>query len=285
MLKRQKTGSILCPSCGKLVGINDEECFYCGRKKPGMWGFAQMFRRFGTNLGFVPFVLYGCAALYIAMLLLDPRGISMEGMNILSPSSTMLFAFGDSGAFPVFVYGRWWTVLSAAWLHGSLLHIVFNLLWIRQLAPETAELFGASRNVIIYTIASISGFLLSSFAGFFFGNIPILGGAAFTLGASAPIFGLLGALVAYGNRTGSHSIGGQAKYYAIILFVMGIIMPGVDNFAHLGGFAGGYLAALCMDPLVRERFSHMMAAVICIGLTIASILASLLTSGIFIRRG
>jgi rhomboid protease GluP len=287
MLRRQKTGAVLCPSCGKLVGVHDEECLNCGRKNPGLWGFTQIFRKLGADLGFVPIVLFGCGILYAACLLMDPRGIGMNGMNILSPSNSSLFAFGASGAIPVFAYGRWWTVLSAAWLHGNLLHIVFNLLWIRQLAPATAELYGASRTVIIYTIASIAGFFLSSCAGFVFGNSPIffLRGALFTIGASAPIFGLLGALVAYGQRTGSSLIGSQAKTYAIVLFVFGFIMPNVDNFAHLGGFAGGYIAARLLDPLVRERFSHMMAAFICLGLTLASILVSLLTAGMLIRQG
>src|SRR5664279_3552971 len=139
MIRRQKTGAVLCPSCGKLVGVHDEECLNCGRRNPGMWGFAQIFRKLGADLGFVPIVMFGCGILYAACLLMDPRGIGMNGMNILAPSNGSLFAFGASGAIPVFVYGRWWTVLSAAWLHGNLLHIVFNLLWIRQLAPTTSE--------------------------------------------------------------------------------------------------------------------------------------------------
>lgn len=269
---------MLCPSCGKLVGVQESECWNCGRKNPGLWGFASVFRRLGADLGFVPIVMYGCALLYIATLVIDPRGIGMSGLDILSPSSQSLIAFGASGALPVFAWNRWWTVLSAAWLHGNLLHIVFNLLWIRQLAPAIAELYGASRAVILYTIASIAGFLLSSCAGLFLGY-------GITLGASAPIFGLLGALIVYGKRTGSSHIGGQATSYAVILFVCGLIMPNVDNFAHAGGFLGGYLAARFLDPLQQERVNHMIAAGACLALTAASIIVSILTSGIFIRQG
>lgn len=285
MLGRQKTGSVICPSCGKLVGVQEAECWNCGRKNPGMWGFAAIFRRLGSDLGFVSIVIYGCAALYAATLLFDPRGIGMNGMNILSPSLQSLVVFGASGALPVFGYGHWWTILSAAWLHGNLLHIVFNLLWIRQLAPATEDLYGASRTVIIYTTASIAGFLLSSSAGFVIGDSPIffLRGAMVTLGASAPIFGLLGSLVAYGRRTGSSHIGSQATTYAVILFVFGFIMPNVDNFAHLGGFLGGYAASRLLDPLAPERPGHFVAALLCIALTAASILLSILTSGILSR--
>jgi rhomboid protease GluP len=274
---RKKTGSVICPSCGNLVGAQDQECFNCGRRNPGLWGFAPLLRKLGTDLGFVSIVILGCAALYAATLLFDPRRIGMNGLDILSPSSRSLFVFGASGAIPVFGYGRWWTVLSAAWLHGNLLHILFNMLWVRQLAPATTELYGASRAVIIYTIASITGFLLSSSAGFFFANTPILRGAGFTLGASAPIFGLLGALVVYGRRGGSSHISSQAMTYAIILFVFGFVMPNVDNYAHLGGFLGGYGAAHLLNPMRPERISHLLAALVCLALTVLSILASLIT--------
>ncbi len=279
MFRRQRSGSVICASCGKLVGVRDPVCWNCGRRNPGMWGFAPLLRRFGGDLGFVPLVMGGCAALYVATLLVDPAGIRSGGMfSFLSPSSKSLFLFGASGAIPVFHLNRWWTLLSAAWLHGGLLHILFNMLWVRQLAPATAELYGGSRMVIIYTASSIAGFLLSSTAGYFLGwmPIPFLRGAQLTIGASAPIFGLLGALVYYGRRGGSSHIGGQAWTYALILFLFGFAMPGVDNYGHLGGFIGGYGMSRWLDPLEPERGDHMLAALACIGLTTLSILASLL---------
>jgi rhomboid protease GluP len=278
MFKRQKSGSTVCPSCGKLVGIRDEECWNCGRRNPGMWGFAPFLRRLGYDLGFVSIVTWGCAALYVIALILNPRGIGMNGLSLLSPSNGSLFLLGASGAIPVFGYGRWWTVLSAGWLHGNLLHIFFNLLWVRQLAPATSALYGISRTVIIYTVASVIGFLLSSWAGLFFGNSPLffMRGAGFTLGASAAIFGLLGALVVYGRRGGSSQVGGQALTYAIVLFVFGFVMPNIDNYAHLGGFLGGYAAARLLDPLRPEQVHHLAIAILCLVLTALSIAASVL---------
>ena len=58
---RQKTGSVVCASCGSLVGVNDERCYSCGRRNPGLWGFGPMLRRFGNDLGFVTLVVYGCS--------------------------------------------------------------------------------------------------------------------------------------------------------------------------------------------------------------------------------
>ena len=58
--------------------------------------------------------------------------------------------------------------------------------------------------------------------------------------------------------------------------VIGLIIPMIDNWAHIGGFAGGYLAARWLDPLRDENAKHYVAAAICLALTAASILASFL---------
>jgi len=272
---RQKWGSVVCPSCGNLVGVNDEKCLTCGRWNPGLWGFAPLLNRLGRDLGFTQFVVGACGTLYVLMLVIDPQGISTGGfLNFLSPSVRSLFLFGASGAQPVFVYGRWWTFLTAGWLHAGVLHIFFNIMWIRQLAPATSEMYGASRMIIIYTIAGITGFAASTFAAVF---IPFLGGAGFTVGASAPIFGLLGALIYYGKRGGSSMVSSQAKSWAVTIFIFGFIMPGVDNWAHLGGLAGGYLTSRILDPLQPERMDHLIVALVCLGVTGIAIVFSIVT--------
>ncbi len=277
MFRRQKTGSVLCTSCGQLVGVRDPVCLNCGRRNPGLWGFGPVLRAMGRDMGFTTLVVASCAVLYAATLVRDPQGIRSGGLfSFLSPSMRSLFQFGAAGAVPVFGEGRWWTVLSASWLHGSLLHIFFNMLWVRQLAPQVVELYGAPRSVILYTAAGIAGFSLSSGAGLLLGGIPFLGGAMFTIGASASIFGLLGALVYYGRRGGSSLVSGQATSLAVVLFIFGFIMPNIDNYAHLGGFLGGYGMAKWLDPLQPERIDHMVWALLCLAATVLSILVSLL---------
>jgi rhomboid protease GluP len=272
MFQRKRTGSILCPSCGKLVGVADEQCWNCGRRNPGMWGLTGVLARLGRELPFENVVIGACVFLYLAMLAVDPQGITNQGLfSLLAPSGEAMLRFGASGALPLFGLGRWWSPLSAGWLHAGLLHIGFNLYWIRMLAPATSELYGPSRMVVIYTVSSAVGFLASSVAG-----LMHLGGLL-TLGASAPIMGLLGAMVYYGRRTGSHTVGAQAWSYAIFMFVFGLLMRGVDNWAHFGGFAGGFLAGWLLDPARPERPGHTAAAVACLVLTALSIAASLLS--------
>lgn len=279
MFKRQTTGSVVCASCGSLVGVNDEQCYTCGRRNPGLWGYAPLLRRLGNDLGFVPLVVYGCSILYLLSLALTVMvGGNVMGrglFSILSPAPFATSLLGVSGAYPVFLQGRWWTVLSAGWLHGSALHILFNMMVFRQLAPAIADIYGGPRLVIIYTISSVCGFVLSSCAGYFMPPVPILGGAAFTLGASAAILGLLGALVHYGGRGGSSLIRSQATSYTISILIFGVLMPGIDNYAHIGGFAGGYLASAWLDPLKPGRTNHMIGALVCLLATVLAILASI----------
>lgn len=278
MFKRQRTGSVVCASCGSLVGVNDEQCYTCGRRNPGLWGFGPALRRLGNDFGFLNIVLYGCCGLYFLGLAITIGlgGNVMGGgmFSLLSPSGDAHLMLGASGAYPVFEQGMWWTVLSAGWLHGGALHLLFNMMWLRNLGPAVADIYGGGRMVIIYSLASIGGFGLSSALGLF--PIPLFG-AALSVGASAPIFGFLGALMYYGRRGGSSLVHAEAKGYAIALFVFGLIFPGVDNAAHLGGFLGGYLSGMLLDPLKREQINHMLIGMVCLALTALSILASVFT--------
>ena len=277
MLGRQTTGSVVCVACGYLVGVNDERCYNCGRRNPGLWGYATAVRQLGSDMGFIPFVIGLSVVLYVLTLIASRGDIGGNSLlTIISPNTTSLLLFGASGAVPVFMLDRWWTVLSAAWLHGGLLHIFFNMYWVRQIGPAVSELYGPGRLVIIYTVGAITGFALSSFAGEYFHFIPFraLQGAQLTVGASAPIFGLFGALVFYGRRTGSSATYKMALQYVLLMFVFGLIMPGIDNYGHAGGFIGGYLASQLLDPMKPERITHMVWALVCLVLSVLSIVAS-----------
>ncbi len=274
MFRRQREGSVICTSCGVLVGVNDDTCYSCGRWNPGLWGYGPALRRLGNDLGFVPLVVGGTVTLYVVSLLLS--GLNMRGM--LAPGTRVLFLLGASGAVPVFEYGRWWTVLTAGWLHAGILHVFFNVMWIRQLAPAVAELYGPGRMVILYTASGVAGFAASSVAGMYLAGLPLIGGAQFSVGASASIFGLLGALVHYGRATGHSHAREYGLQYALFMGVFGLIFPGVDNWAHAGGFAGGYLASLLLRPGTRERIDHLALGALCLLLTAVALLASVVTA-------
>jgi rhomboid protease GluP len=256
---------VVCPSCGSLVGVRDDKCYSCGRSNPGLWGFAPLLRQLGADLGFVPFTIGASSIIYVLTLLMSGRELETAagGLNFLAPSSRALLLFGMTGSLPVYAYGWWWTLLSASWLHGGLLHILFNMLAVRNLGFAMADLIGPSRTVIIYTVSGVTGFLLSSTVG-----IP------YTMGASASICGLLGAMLHYGRKSGSSMIHTYAVQYALMLVVMGFAIRGIDNYAHAGGFAGGYAVSAFFNPLTRERGDHMLGAAVCLAVTFLAILYS-----------
>jgi len=260
---RKTSGSILCPSCGRLTNADARECLVCGRRNPGLWGFAGPLRAFFRARRFVDAISVTCIALYVLTLLMDPAGALRANslFNLFAPSARALLDAGATGAVP-WGLGRWWTVVTAIYLHGGVLHILFNVMWIRQLGPAVEELYGPSRLVVIFTVAGVAGFVASNFAGY-----------GLTIGASGSIFGLLGAMVAFGQKRGGTfgtMVLRQYGQWAVLLFVLGFFMDGVNNVAHAGGFAGGYLAALGLALAERKAESGLdqLLAAACIGATV-----------------
>ena len=253
--------AILCPRCHKIVSAEAETCPHCGQRKPGLWGATATMRKLGLQLNFPHFITVFCGVLYLLALALDPSAIfQTQGlMQILSPSLEASIKLGVTGTRPV-TYGWWWTLITAIYLHGGLLHIFFNMMWVRQLGPVVEELFGPFRLFAIFTIAGITGFIASTLAGH-----------AFTLGASGSIFGLLAAAIAYGRRAGSQLFTRQFLQWAVLLFIMGFVMPGVDNWAHGGGFVGGYAAAYVFSrSSEREGLGAYLVGGLCLLATVGA---------------
>src|SRR5262245_65438066 len=97
MLGRRTSGSVVCPSCGSLVGVRDDKCYTCGRANPGLWGFAPSLRQLGVDFGFVPLVIGGSVVMYLASLLLSGANVGQQGLAILAPSNDALVLLGASG--------------------------------------------------------------------------------------------------------------------------------------------------------------------------------------------
>ncbi len=279
MFQRQTSGSVVCPACGKLVGVNQEACLNCGRRNPGLWGYGKVLQRLGADFGATKIILFGCIGLYLLSLLLDMGSIGMRGaLGMLAPSHSSLVALGASGPRPVIFEGRWWTLLSAGWLHGGLIHIFFNMMWVRQLAPAAAQVYGPGRMFLIYLLSSAAGFALSAIGATYLVFLRVIMGghpSSISVGASAAIFGLLGALVYSGRRGVAGHLGRTAWGYTVILFLFGLVFPGIDNWAHLGGFLGGYGVAKWLNPLEQERPDHVLASLVLLAATAVAIGLSL----------
>ena len=264
---RQTQGSLVCARCGKLIGINEPSCPYCGAWRPGLFGFAPVLQRLvGNRLDLVSLILVTCITLYAVALLLQPEALASGGgmLSFLSPGSRALYQLGMTGG-AAWGLGWWWTLLTANYLHGGLLHIFFNMMWVRNLAPAATEVYGPARTFVLFNISGAAGFYLSN----------VMSGAP-TIGASGGIFGLLAALIVYGRRRGNSMMSAQLWQWALILGFFGFIMPGVNNWAHGGGFAGGWIAGQLMglSDENRESTGIIVTALLLIGLTAVGIALS-----------
>ena len=272
---RQRQGSIVCSSCGKLVGINEPRCPYCEAWRPGLYGWGPVLRGLvGQRLDLVSLILTTCITLFVVSLLLQPEAMFAGGglLSILSPGNRALYQLGMTGGV-AWDQGWWWTVLTANYLHGGLLHILFNMMWVRNLGPAATEVYGPARAFVLFNIAGASGFLVSNVMTAMTSPISF---ASPTVGASGGIFGLLAALIVYGRRRGGSTMERQLWQWAILLFVFGFIMRGVNNWAHGAGFAGGWIAAQMMGFIDEQRESTAMLVVslVLIVLTASGVLLS-----------
>ena len=264
---RQGQGSIVCAQCNNLIGINEEHCPFCGAWRPGLFGWAPVLRSvIGSRLDLITLIIGACVTLYALGLLLQPEAL-LQGrglLSFLSPSGRALFQLGMTGGF-AWELGWWWTLLTAIYLHGGLLHIFFNIYWIRILGPSTTEGFGPARTFVLFNVAGVVGFLLSN----------LMSGGP-TVGASGAIFGLMAALIVYGRKRGSSVFTQQLWGYVIMIGILGFVMPGVNNWAHGGGFAGGWIVAHLMGFIdeQRESTSMMIASLVLILTTAAGVVMS-----------
>jgi rhomboid protease GluP len=262
MFARKTQGSMICPECGKLISVSEERCPFCGAWRPGLYGWTPAIQRwFGNRADLIAVISIACIALYVVSLVLQPEAIfrNFGLFSLLSPGSRALYQLGMTGGV-AWQQGWWWTLFTAIYLHGGLLHIFFNVLWIRNLGPGVVEAYGPARAFVIFTAGGVIGFLVSNVA---------TGGP--TIGASGSIFGLLGALIMYGRRAGHSMLTAQLWQWALIMFVMGFFLPSVNNWAHAGGFAGGWGAATLMrfDHERRESRGVQLLALGCILATLA----------------
>ena len=257
----------MCPQCGKLVGINEPTCPFCDAWRPGLYGWAPVVQRFvGRRLDLVALIVTTCVALYGVALLLQPEAImNPRGLlSLLSPGTRALYQLGMTGGI-AWQLGWWWTLFTAIYLHGGLLHILFNVMWIRNLGPAATEVFGPARAFVLFNMAGAAGFLVSNTLS-----------PAPSIGASGSIFGLLAALIVYGRRRGSSMMSQQLWQWAIVLFVFGFLMPGINNWAHAGGFAGGWVGAHLVGFIDEQRESTwvLLLALAFIAVTAVGIILS-----------
>ncbi len=187
---------------------------------------------------------------------------ALMGVNVvvliamqLSGGSTdpeVLLAFGAMFG-PRIADGEYWRLFTAMFLHVGFIHLAFNVfgLWIFGRIVE--GVFGPLRFALIYVLAGLCGGVVSY----------LLNPVAIAAGASGAVFGIIGALAAY-FAAQRHVLGqmAQQNLYGLLVLgavnlIFGLLTPGIDNWAHLGGFGGGFALGYALSPQYRVVFSLM----------------------------
>ena len=198
-----------------------------------------------------------------------------QGGGLNNPGGTLFdnwALFGGKGIIDGHLYGGvaggdWWRLITSAFLHGSLLHIAFNMLALWWLGSPVEMVLGRVRFLGLYLVSGLAGA-----AGALVANP-----TAVTVGASGAIFGLLGAgLVLEWQATGS--LAGNYLTLIVINLAISFAVPGISIGGHIGGLIGGTVATLAFSRFGRSRVAYGRLGVVGAAGLIAVAVASVLIS-------
>ena len=249
----------LCPACGTLVGATATRCHQCGASLTfSLAAASKSLGRLMPATSPATYAILGLSVLiYVVSLLVTirmsgslPVGGGLFGLlGLGGVNGDVLQRLGASLPYPVDI-AQPWRLVTAVFLHASVLHIVFNMWVLMDLGPQIEELYGSARFLFMYVVCGIGGYILSS--AFWH----------FSVGGSGAIVGLIGVMLAL--TTGRQSIGmrmlrSQLIRWLIYLAIWGLVVPGIDNYAHAGGLATGFILGKIMTdrppatPQERKR--------------------------------
>jgi len=230
----------MCRHCRAFIPASEQVCTEC--HEPLGRPYAQRMASGAALAGLVPpthlttlIILLINGALFAATMLLS---LKKSGEAFASIDGYVLYAFGAKEGASILAGRQWWRLFTAGFLHGGILHILMNSWALYDLGAQVEEAYGTARFIVFYLVSSAAGFLASCFWS-----------RALSIGASAAIFGLIGAMIAYGyrNRTRlgqfTKAIYGRWAVYGLLFS----LMPGIDMAAHIGGLAAGFVLAYLGD--------------------------------------
>jgi membrane associated rhomboid family serine protease len=168
---------------------------------------------------------------------------------------------------PVVADGDWWRLLTAAFLHGSVIHLGLNMLMLWWIGGPVEESLGRGRFLALYVVSALAGSAGALLAS----------PNAFTVGASGAIFGILGAALVF-ERQGLHVLGGSALSIIVLNLVLTFAVPNISIGGHLGGLVGGGLCGLALSRFGRAHALYGRPGLVGVAGVIAVGLASIVVA-------
>lgn len=178
------------------------------------------------------------------------------GLNL--PGGQLFADWALQGA--IISTGEWWRVVTAMFLHGSLLHLAFNMFALYWLGNIIEDALGTPRFLLVYVVSGLAG----SAGALWFSSA-----FAVTVGASGAIFGLIGALLIL-EYLATGSFMGQAMILILVNFAFTFAVPGISKGGHIGGLIGGIVATYA---LMRYRHgpTQKLGILVAVGVGVLSL--------------
>jgi rhomboid protease GluP len=236
----------LCPACGQLVGAGQTRCHQCGTSLT--FSLAAM----GKSLsGLLPTespvtaIMVGMNLLIFAVCLLATIQQSQRLNLFGSISGQVLFNLGSRETYEI-LQGEWWRLMTAVFLHGSLMHVGMNMWVLVDMGPQIEEVYGSARALFLYVMTGVLSFVYSTMWDLFAYH----GMGPGSVGASGALMGLVGLMLAIATRRGGpymREIRARLIRWIVIIFALGFLLGGIDNAAHFGGLLAGFVFGRFFD--------------------------------------
>ncbi len=229
--EREAARPRLCPACGTLVGTKATRCHECGTSLN--FSLTAAGKAVGSLFGGeapVTRVLLVINILMFGISLLATAKVA-GGLNLLGDMNGQVLSRMGASRIDRILSGEWFRLVTAMFLHGGLIHIGFNMMVLMDLGPQLEEVYGSPRFLFFYTTTGMFSFVVSALLGHF------------AVGASGALMGLAGLMIAITTRRGGaymKMLRGRLLAWVASIFVIGFLLPGVDNAAHFGGLAAGF---------------------------------------------
>jgi len=268
----------ICPACGTLVGISATRCHECGTSL--RFSLVAMGKSLGGTIGgetpVTTLVLILNLLLFGISLVATNQG-SNGGPNLFSGiSGRVLFQLGARQSIAI-LSGEWWRLVMPMFLHAGLLHLGMNSLFLVDIGPQVERIYGSARYLFIYVLTGICSFIASTAWNFW-----MYQGFGIGIGASGALAGLIG--VMWGMTTGrggsyAREIRAQMIRMTGYLVVMALLPIGIDNAAHFGGLAAGFLLGKLLadrEPMNAREFKRAYALAWLAGAVVVASFATML---------
>lgn len=239
--------AIPCPNCKQLYTENKKFCPNCGYKPQVKYKKYLIYDSILISSIFYANILFFIISIVWSFF---DKKIGYDFFGFFSPHYIILEKLGM--LYPTAIAnGEFYRLINYAFLHGGLLHLLLNMFWFYYLAKEVKKFFSDSQFFLIYIFSSISGGI---FALLFGGNAPVVG-------SSGAIFGLFGAVLAYG-RLRKDFVGfilwKKYSFLVLTMIIFGFLIPGVSNSGHIGGLVGGFFLTWLMFQIPNAKIFFLI---------------------------